>query len=185
MPPIRRATAQPWQAACCRAVLCTLLRSPSTQALRHFWPLPVVQEVAAAPASQVLLTDMLFLLRDALDLVLELDPAPVPAWAASYGYQPGLAATGPYDYYYPSVAAVDEEDYLEGPEDFGELLLLPGRAIARRLQQAGGAGAGDAAAAPLAPAGDVPVPPSEEDEVLDTDYDDIGSYDEPAFDYYG
>lgn len=50
------------------------------------------QEAGLAPASQALLTDMLFIIRDAVDAALD-TVSPPPTWAAPYGYGPTPAGS--------------------------------------------------------------------------------------------
>lgn len=51
------------------------------------------QESGLAPTSQMLLTDMLFLIRDAVGAALDI-VAPAPAWATPYGYGPDADGPG-------------------------------------------------------------------------------------------
>lgn len=76
-----------------------------------------MQQAELLPSSQLLLTDLLFLVRDAIDLALGQESA-TPAWAAAYGYHPGRSP------FYPLTDPVWKE--VEGGTQDGASMLSHG-----------------------------------------------------------
>lgn len=115
-----------------------LMHARCSNILRSIPTLPTwlpAQEAGLVPAaSQVLLTDVLFLVRDAIDLALGLD-SPTPRWAGAYGYLPDRSP------FFPLLELVPEPAEGEASADALPAEAQPGR----RLRQAAAA----SGAAPL------------------------------------